>query len=188
MTDVPHMLILCGIFRSLLLRLIVPCSELSLLYVWWFESFHIFSSLLFHAYWSSDWTRIFCLLSSAFIHLPSLNFFLLEIIFYSCYCFDRQCHAKEEWSWCSSRSLIWLHAAIDWFCASWVAAGWGSMQEADGHGDCQVRPLQQPLLPQSTAPHGAAALADWSPLGAIPGTVWINTARSLVSYPQHIFS
>jgi hypothetical protein len=43
------------------------------------------------------------------------------------------------------------------------------MQEADGHGDCEVRSLQQPFLPQPEAAHGAAALSDWSPLGAIPG-------------------
>jgi hypothetical protein len=45
-------------------------------------------------------------------------------------------------------------------CASLVAAGWRSMQEADGHGDCEVRSLQQPFLPQPEAAHGAAALSD----------------------------
>jgi len=43
------------------------------------------------------------------------------------------------------------------------------MQEADGHGDSQVRSLQQPLLPQPTAADGAAALPDWSPPGAVSG-------------------
>lgn len=53
------------------------------------------------------------------------------------------------------------------------------MQEADGHGDCEMRPLQQPLLSQPTAAaHGAAPLPKRPPPphGAVPGLTLVSLA------------